>query len=103
MSLAIEVYRGAGDRPGDAIRDDLLGDSLAAAIARGRGELDAHAQAHITSSLELVAPRLDLRLGDLIAVADPEQGAPWRGKIVGIKHQMTLGQPPTTISVERPA
>ena len=103
MALAIEVYRDAGDRPGDEIRDDLLGDSLDAALARGRGELDAHAHAHarIATTLELTAPRLDVRLGDLIAVSDPAQGEEWRGKIVGIRHTLASGEAPTALTVER--
>lgn len=101
MSLAIEVYRDAGDRPGDEIRDDLLGDSLDAALSRGRGELDAHANARIATTLDLVAPRLDLRLGDLIAVSDPGQGTDWRGTLVGIRHSLGAGDAPTSLTVER--
>lgn len=101
MALAIEVYRDAGDRPGDEIREDLLGDSLEAALARGRGELDAHAHARVATTLELVAPRLDLRLGDLIAVSDPAQGEEWRGQIVGIRHTLAPGEAPTVLTVER--
>jgi hypothetical protein len=101
MALAIEVYRDAGDRPGDEIREDLLGDSLEAALARGRGELDANAHATTTTTLELVAPRLDLRLGDLIGVSDPAQGVEWRGKIVGIRHTQAVGEAPTVLTLER--
>lgn len=101
MALAIEVYRGAGDRPGDDIRDDLLGDSLEAALARGRGELDAHAHATIATVLSLCVPRADLCLGDIVAIDDPTQGADWKGKIVGIRHSLAFGDPPTTLTVER--
>ena len=41
MAVTIEVYRGAGDWPGAEIREPLLGESLEAALARGRAALDA--------------------------------------------------------------
>ena len=69
----------------------------------GAGNLDAHAHARITTTLELVAPRLDLRLGDLIAVSDPAQGEEWRGKIVGIRHTLAPGEAPTGLTLERAA
>lgn len=100
--MIIEVYRGAGDRPGAEIRDELLGRSRQAALARGRGELDAHAHGWISTTLDLVEPRLDLRLGDLIEVADPVQGVAWRGKITGIRHTCQSGSAPTTLTLERP-
>lgn len=103
MGVSIEVYRGAGDRPGGEIVEPLLGNSTAAALSRGRAELDASAHPRMTTQLELVAPRLDLRLGDLIAVSDPAQGREWRGKIVGIQHASAPGTAPTTLTLERPA
>lgn len=102
MPITIEVYRGAGDRPGDEVRDDLLGDSLQSALARGRAELDAHAHLCITTALEMVAPETSVQLGDLVAVSDPDQGAEWRGKVIGIKHQMEAGAAPTILTVRRP-
>lgn len=101
MSVCIEVYRGAGDRPGDEIREALLHHSRAAAVARGRAELDAHAHPRLSTTLDLVAPRLDLMLGDLIEVNDAAQGVPWRGKIVGIKHSCAVGDIPTVLTIER--
>ena len=103
MGVTVEVYRGAGDRTGAEISEPLLGSSTAAALSRGRAELDASAHPRLTTTLELVAPRLDLRLGELIAVSDPAQGREWRGKIVGIKHTTAPGSPPTVLNVERPA
>lgn len=102
MPISVEVYRGHGNRRGDEVSDPLIGDSLPAALARGRGELDASASARITTTLELVAPRMDLRLGDLVAVTDAAQGQSWRGKIVGIQHTCSLGAAPTTLTIERP-
>ena len=99
MPVTIEVYRDAGDRQGDPIEEALLGDSLDAAIARGRAELDARAHATIDTTLELVAPRLDLLPGAIVEVSDPEQGPPWRGLVTGVRHGM--GDPPTALTVER--
>ena len=102
MGVTVEVYRGPGDRPGAEIVEPLLGSSTAAALSRGRAGLDASAHPRLETTLELVAPRLDLHLGDLIAVSDPAQGHEWRGKIVGIQHATAPGTAPTTLTVERP-
>ncbi|MBK1699727.1 hypothetical protein [Thiococcus pfennigii] len=102
MSITIEVYRGAGDRPGEDIVEPLLGDSLAAAQARGKAELNARATLMMSETLELVSPRPDLFCGALIEVNDPDQGEPWRGKVVGIAHALHPGEAPTTLTVERP-
>jgi hypothetical protein len=103
MALAIEVYRDQGDCPGAPIDEPLLGDSLPAALARGQAELDASAHTWIQTTLELVAPHFALQLGALVAVSDPNQGAAWRGRIVGIAHRLSLGAAPTVIEVERMA
>lgn len=102
MSVSIEVYRGAGDRPGDEVNDALLGDSIEAALARGRSKLDANAHPFQITTLELVRPRFDFRLGDLISVSSAAQTAVLRGKIVGIRHAPKGGEAPTTLTVEYP-
>jgi hypothetical protein len=101
MSLTIEVYRGAGDRPGDEIREPLLGDSLPAALARGGAELDerAHPWERVTLEMDL---RQDLALGDLVRVDDPVQGATWTGRIIGIRHADDGATMTTTLDVRRP-
>lgn len=101
MAVTIEVYRHAGDWPGAEIREPLLGESLEAALARGRAELDANAHGWERVSLE-ADYRLDLALGDLVEVDDPLQGAPWRGQVVGIAHRFTGGAVTTTLNVRRP-
>ncbi len=101
MAVTVEVYRGAGDRTGDEIREPLLGDSLPAALSRGRAELDA--RAHGWERVELLLGfRPELRLGALVAVDDPLQGARWVGKIVGISHQDDGAVLDTTLTVRRP-
>lgn len=101
MSVTIEVYRNAGERPGDAIVEPLLGASLNAAIERGRGEWNARAHRFIDTKLDLVAPRLASYPGELLRIWDPVQGAAWTGRVTGIAHRNTPRLPPTTLTVER--
>lgn len=101
--MIIEVYRGAGDRRGDDIQEPLLGSSRQAALARGRGELNA--QAHRWQRVELVlAYRDDLALGDRVAVTDAYTAdrPPWIGRVIGIAHQLSPGAQLTTLTVARP-
>lgn len=99
MPITIEVYRDAGDRHGGEISEPLLGDSLPAALARGRAELDAHAWQQRTLDIEAVfAPTR--RLGDLVEVMDPTLGAAVRGKVVGIAHQDSGESVITTLTLE---
>lgn len=100
--IAVEVYRNAGDHIGEDVQEALLGDSLPAALARGRAELDAQAHPKVLVTLELPY-RADLGLGDLLAVSDPDQGPDWRGQVVGVTHSHEIEPPAsiTTLSVER--
>lgn len=104
MRLAISVYRYGGDRDGGEISEPLLGESLVAALARGRAELDATAASRRTVTLD-VAFSAAYRLGALVELDDPIVGVPWRGKITGIAHQDTAGGDGgvlmTTLTVER--
>lgn len=101
MSITVEVYRGAGDRPGGEISEALLGDDVPAALARGRAELDANATAWERVSLEC-RYKPELRLGDVVEVDDPVLGAAWRGKIVGIVHSESDSEIVTKLDVRRP-
>jgi hypothetical protein len=101
MTISIAVYRGTGTRDGGEVSESLLGDSLPAALARGRAELDAYAQPRRTVTLDLIfAPAL--RLGDLVEVDDPVQGLAWRGKVTGIRHRDDGVSLISTLTVERP-
>jgi hypothetical protein len=101
MPVTIEVIRGAGTRDGGEILAPLLGDSLQAALARGRAELDANAHARDRVGLVLDY-RPDLALGQRLSVADPELGAVWQGDIVGIEHDWDGDVAETRLTLDRP-
>lgn len=84
--IALQVYRGPGDRPGPDISDPLIG-SPAIALARGRAEMDA--RAHPRLSVRRTIPhRPGLALGLLVRVADPLTGAGRVERITGIRHRL---------------
>jgi len=99
--VTVEVMRGAGARDGGEILAPLLGDSLPAAIARGRAELDANAHARDRVRL-LLDYTPGLRLGQRVAVADPDLGAVWQGDVVGLEHRWTGQLAETQLDVDRP-
>jgi hypothetical protein len=100
MTVCIEVKRGAGDRDGGEIMEPLLGDSLPAALARGRAALDQTACAFDRVSLSLdYAP--GLYVGHRVQVADPDMGETWQGMIVGVAHAFDGQSSETQLEVER--
>jgi hypothetical protein len=101
VPIAIEVVRGSGSRSGGEILEPLLGDSLQAALARGRAELDASAHARDRVALDLDY-RPELMLGQRVDVSDPELGAVWQGEIVGVQHLWDGSIAETRITVDRP-
>jgi hypothetical protein len=100
MGVMVEVYRGAGDRPGGEIREPLLGTSLEAALARGLAELDqrAHSFERVTLDTDY---RPELTLGAVVEVDDPLQGIPWRGQVIGVQHRFSDNMPATVLTVRR--
>jgi hypothetical protein len=101
MPVTIEAIRGDGARDGGEILEPLLGDSLQAAIARGRAELDA--AAHARDRLRLTLDyRPDLTLGQRIDIADPELGAVWQGEVVGLNHVWDGAVAETIATIDRP-
>lgn len=100
MAVTIEVTRGAGARDGGEILEPLLGDSLDAAIARGRAELDAHAHDLDRIEIELeYSPAW--AVGVRVTVTDPELGAAWQGDIVGVDHGWSATGALTRLTLER--
>lgn len=100
MPLSIEVKRNGGDRDGGEILEPLLGESLPAAIARGRAELDATACAFDRVSLVLDY-RPDLYVGHRVQVSDPDMGETWQGAIVGIAHVFDGERLETRLEIDR--
>lgn len=99
--MIIEVYRGAGTRPGGEIRDPLIGIEESTALARGRAELNRTAHDRLAVTLTM-AYRGDLALGRLIAVTDSVTATTWVGQITGIAHQVDGSAALTTLTVDRP-
>lgn len=86
--MIVECYRGAGQRPGEAIEVPLLSDEML--LVRGAAEMDA--QAHrINVATPSIVPRPGVRLGQIIEYVDPISGRPQRGKVTGISVTVVAG------------
>jgi len=96
---SIEVYRGAGDRPGTPIVAPLLADT--ALLGRGRAEMDRNAQALEQIDLDAVF-RAGLRPGQLCEVNDPTQRLARRAKLVGVALRFGGGTLECRLSLEEP-
>ena len=86
--MIVECYRGAGQRPGEAIETPLLPDDML--VVRGTAAMDAQAHRINTVTIDLV-PRPGSRLGQLIEYVDPASGLAVRGKITGIRIATVAG------------
>ncbi len=93
---SIFAQRGAGDRTGPPIVDDLIVNNSVATV-RGRNELDA---AEEFKEVQMTTVFLeDLSPGVLIEVADAYQGATWRGKVTSIEHRAEGARLTTQLTV----
>ena len=95
----IIVQRGAAERPGDDIQEPLLSDP-GAALARGRAELDRatlHDERTLTCNFQATVGN-----GDLLQSHDSGQAETWRGKIIGVSHELQGVEVTTTLRVWRP-
>jgi len=95
----IIVQRGDGDRPGDDIQEPLLSD-LGAALARGRAEIDRatlHDERTMACNYQATVGN-----GELVQSHDSGQAETWRGKIIGITHELRGPAVTTTLRVWRP-
>lgn len=100
--MDIVCIRGDGDHPGDDITESLLS-SVAAALSRGRAELDDGA---LSDQQSIETPLLDLRLGQTLAVDDSVLGH-WQGKITSLSHSVSIDDQgnlsgSSTFSVRKP-
>lgn len=95
--IDVTCVRGDGTHPGPDVLDSLLG-SEAAAVARGRRELDAGA---LHSLVALTCPFLPaVRAGHLVEIAE-SRNATWRGMVSGVRHERSGPLPSTTLQIIR--
>ncbi len=79
------VIRDDGDRPGPAIVEPLLA-TEAVALVRGRVELDENERG---DEVRLTLGVTDVRLGQTIAVNDPNLGR-LAGKVIMVSHNLAI-------------
>jgi hypothetical protein len=96
--IDIVVVRGSGDRPGEDIESPIIS-TVAAAVERGRNMIDSNSGLQDVEVESVV--RLSARCGDLVEVHDALMGASWRGKVSGVRHQLTGSVPSTVFTIER--
>ena len=84
--MEIIVFRPPGDKEGDPIVDALL-TTEAVGRSRGRAELDENSSAHQLNTIT-INYRSGLFLGQLVEVIDLALIRVWKGKIIGISHQI---------------
>lgn len=87
MSVCVEVYRDAGDRPGQAISDGLIA-SAAVAVARGAAEMNDRAHDRTRVTITFRAPRPEIVVGDLVRVWDPYFPV-FTARVVSVRHHST--------------
>ena len=99
--MNIVTYRYSGNVAAPTIVEPLLGESIAAALQRGRNELDVRAEGLQTSST-VTRYLAGLELGKLVSFDDTDKGTVEIGKVVGITH--TIGgarKVQTTLNIQR--
>ena len=99
MAIDIIVIRDPGDRCGEDIIEPLLG-SQAAAINRGRNELDDKAHPKTPVRVQSLF-RTGVRSGQLAEVHNELEGTVARGKITSIQHTVSGGSAVTEVTVDK--
>lgn len=92
------VVRFLGDKEGDDIVEALLSTD-AAALSRGRAELDNRATAKLERRID-VPYEAGLELGELAEVTDQLQGETYKGKIIALDYKMELAEAVVEIRME---
>lgn len=95
------VVRFLGDKEGDDIIDELLSTD-AAALSRGRAELDFQSTAQVQRSLE-IPYEAGLSNGQMVEVTDELQGETYYGKITGLDYRNELAQATVVMSLIVPS
>ncbi len=93
------VQRSPADSQGNDIVDSLL-TTQAAALRRGRNELDAKATAKTENRYQIIY-RSGIRGGQLVQVIDDFRGTSFKAKVIGIHHSVSGGQALTDITIEK--
>jgi hypothetical protein len=99
--IDIIVERYEGDKDGGTILVPLTG-SIPVALARGRFELNEHAQAMVPMTMEAIY-RDGVRLGMFFLVRDSRAGESFMTKVVGITHSYRGIELTTTLRLRRVA
>lgn len=96
--IDIIVIRDAGSVDGGEITSALLS-AVEPAIARGRQEIEKHAQAKKVTLRTIY--RTGVRKGQIVEVADNLQGPVWRGVIMDISHVVEGAEVYSILEIER--
>lgn len=95
------VVRFLGDKEGDDIVDELLATD-AAALSRGRAELDLRATAPVERTIR-VPYEAGIELGQTAEVTDELQGETYIGKIDSLNYSSQLAKAQMTIGLIVPS
>lgn len=95
------VVRFLGDKEGDDIVEALLSTD-AAALSRGRAELDERATAQVARTIQ-IPYEAGIENGQTCEVTDELQGETYVGKIVGLDYSLDLAEALITIEMEVPS
>ena len=82
------VVRFLGDKDGDDIVEELLSTD-AAALSRGRAEMDLRSTAQVEKTVDVVYTA-GLENGQTVEISDELQGETYIGKIIGLDYSMAL-------------
>ncbi len=93
------VQRAPADLQGNDIVDPLLA-TQAAALRRGRNELDAKATAKTENRYQIIY-RSGIRGGQLVQVIDDFRGTSFKAKVIGIHHNVSGGQAVSDLTIEK--
>lgn len=94
--IRIIAQRAPADRTGPDISDPLI-TSAAAAVERGRNEIDRNGSPRLIDTRTTVL-RVDLQPGMLVEVSDAD-GSVWRGQLQAVSHRAQAGDQPVLESV----
>ena len=95
------VVRFLGDKEGDDIVDELLSTD-AAALSRGRAELDLRSTAQVDRTVR-VPYEIGIELGQTVEVTDELQGQTYIGKIETIDYTLGVAEAAIVIQMKVPS